>query len=128
MRSRWVFVCHCFITNHNCRNHQKDIFTIQRKGCWKRIIYESGHKVTRCSFCFLQANRWSATEGENKQGHTQLHDLLAESYYQEKDYGKASKHFLRGGNPERFAQMITEWCKDVYPNEQDLLIARAVLQ
>jgi len=74
------------------------------------------------------AIKWTATEGENKQGHTQLHDLLAESYYQEKEFGKASKNFLRGGSPERFAEMITEWCKEVYPSEQDLLVARAVLQ
>lgn len=72
--------------------------------------------------------RWSVSEGTNKQGEPELHDLLAESYFRQNEYGKAQRHFLRGNRPERFAEVLTSWSNQAYPSERDLFIARAVLQ
>jgi len=74
------------------------------------------------------AIKWTATEGQNKQGEPQLHLVLAETFWKEKDFGKAAKHFLRSDNPERFSEMLAEWSSVVYLSERDLVIARAVLQ
>jgi hypothetical protein len=43
------------------------------------------------------------------------------------DYEVAQKHYLRSNDPEGFAGMLVQWADEVYPSEQDLLVARAVL-
>ncbi len=72
--------------------------------------------------------KWSIAEGPNKQGDPLLHNLMAEAYWKEKEYGKSAKHFIRSNNPERFTEMLSEWSTQVYTSERDLVIARAVLQ
>jgi len=76
------------------------------------------------------AIKWTAAEGENKQGEPVLHNLCAESYWRQGSHAKAQKHFLRGNQPELFAQMLAEWAcsPSLLPNERDLLLARGVLK
>jgi len=75
------------------------------------------------------ALKWcSSSAVENKEGISLIHDLLAESYYKQKEFGKAQIHFLRGNKPELFAEMLVKWSLSVLHSERDLLIARAVLQ
>jgi len=74
-----------------------------------------------------QAIRWSAQMDPNKVGNPIFHDALALSFYEQKDYGKAQRHFLRGTKPHEFARMLVEWSLESYPSERDLIIARSVL-
>lgn len=74
------------------------------------------------------AIKWSVAEGENKLGDPSLHFAFAERYLSLEEYGKAQKHYLRSGNPVRFASVLSSWSKTAYPSEADLFIARAVLQ
>jgi len=72
--------------------------------------------------------KWSISEGANKLGEPMLHRLMAEAYAKEKEYGKASKHFIRSNDVGRFSEVLSDWSKEVYASERDLVIARAVLQ
>jgi tetratricopeptide (TPR) repeat protein len=74
------------------------------------------------------AIKWSVAEGENKLGDPSLHYAIAEHYLAISEYGKAQKHYLRSGNPTRFAKVLYTWAQSGYSSEADLFIARAVLQ
>lgn len=73
------------------------------------------------------AVRWSASAGEFAEGSPALHNALAESLASQGEYGLAQPHFLKGDQPEAFAQMITTWAATGSRSESDLFTARAVL-
>jgi len=73
--------------------------------------------------------RWTVSEGEKKEGDPTLHNLFGMFYWKIKQFGKAQKHFLRGTEPSKFADMLIEWAtQHTTYSEQDLVITRAVLQ
>jgi len=75
-----------------------------------------------------KAIKWSSNLGDNKEGDPRLHNLIAAIDHQAADYGMAQKHYLRGSQPEQFAQALLEWSREGFPSEEDLYIARAVFQ
>ena len=58
----------------------------------------------------------------------ELHDAFAKTYDEEKDYGIAEKHYLRGTNQSAHAAMLLKWSKNGFNSESDLFIARTVFQ
>jgi len=73
------------------------------------------------------ALRWTMAEGK-KYGEAVLHDLLAEWFTQQKEYGYAQRHYIRGDSSDKFAVMLVNFAKLGHPSEADLFIARAVFQ
>eukprot|EP00743_Colponemidia_sp_Colp-15_P005498 GILK01005912.1.p1 GENE.GILK01005912.1~~GILK01005912.1.p1 ORF type:complete len:291 (+),score=52.19 GILK01005912.1:68-940(+) len=74
------------------------------------------------------ALKWSSQVGSLPLGSPQLHKLTALSYWKDCDYAAAQRHFLRAGQPSLFAEMLTQWAHTGNKDEEDLFIARAVLQ
>jgi len=74
--------------------------------------------------------KWTMENGEFKEGDPTFHNTLAEYYYSKgpEYFGKAQKHFLRGNEIVKFANMLVTWSQLVPSSEKDLIIARAVLQ
>lgn len=70
---------------------------------------------------------WSSREDNNNQGHPLLHNTFAKYFASLEEYESAQNHFIRGSDPEAYAEILIEWAKTGYPSEFDLYIARAVL-
>merc|ERR1712166_430838 len=83
-------------------------------------------KVTAMLTLGKCAIRWSAAQGEYTDGAPELHNVLAESLAEQKEYGTAQQHFLRGDRPELFGQMLDRWAELGTKTERDLFVARAV--
>ncbi|XP_065898638.1 Golgi to ER traffic protein 4 homolog [Dysidea avara] len=80
---------------------------------------------------FMKASlKWSSMVcEEHKYGHPRIHQLVASTYWKEKDYARARDHFLYASKPEEYGSMLVEFaCKKGYPSEADLFITQAVLQ
>ncbi|KAJ8683641.1 hypothetical protein QAD02_019433 [Eretmocerus hayati] len=79
---------------------------------------------------FVQnAVRWSMTGNNYKAGHPNLHQKLAQVYWQEKNYALARQHYLYTKDGAGCASMLVELHQQHgYSNEIDLFITRTVLQ
>jgi hypothetical protein len=60
-------------------------------------------------------------------GHPRLHELAAKTYWQGKEYGKSQAHYVYCGDGPGLAQMVLDWRKRGYPNEQGLFALRTLL-
>ncbi|KAL0278753.1 UNVERIFIED_CONTAM: hypothetical protein PYX00_000479 [Menopon gallinae] len=79
------------------------------------------------------ALRWSLTGSEvdktGQIGHPQLHQMIAEIFWKEKNYVLARYHYLHSTDGHGCAAMLVELHNlKGYPSEVDLFIAQAVLQ
>jgi len=74
------------------------------------------------------AINWSSCTENNNQGAPELHDVFAKFYDKEGQFGLAQTHYLRGTQPLPFSKMLIKWTLLGYESENDLYIARAVLQ
>eukprot|EP00697_Spironema_sp_BW2_P012324 gnl/Spiro4/28543_TR14111_c0_g1_i1.p1 gnl/Spiro4/28543_TR14111_c0_g1~~gnl/Spiro4/28543_TR14111_c0_g1_i1.p1 ORF type:complete len:312 (+),score=39.02 gnl/Spiro4/28543_TR14111_c0_g1_i1:32-937(+) len=76
------------------------------------------------------ALKWTqnAKSGGVPEGHPLVHNLLAQCCIGLQKHGQAQVHFLRGNQPELFAQVLTGWARRGYESEQDLFISRAILR
>lgn len=79
---------------------------------------------------FLKSTlKWSTeAPGGTPNGSAAVHSALIALYLETEDFGKAHKHFLRCNRPEEHAKILAAWRHKGYRSEQDLLIARAVLE
>ncbi|KAK7279695.1 hypothetical protein RJT34_24752 [Clitoria ternatea] len=88
-------------------------------------------RVEGCSSFLKAAIKWSAENGENRNGSPELHIMLAEYIFSESpevDMAKVTYHFVKGNNPKKFASTLVNFLGKCYPGEDDLAIARAVLR
>ncbi|XP_047143754.1 Golgi to ER traffic protein 4 homolog isoform X1 [Hydra vulgaris] len=75
-----------------------------------------------------EALSWSSQEGY-KYGHPQLHSVIANKYWQEKDYHSARKHFSYTNDGCQCAMFLIEYhILSGFPGEIDLFVTQAVLQ
>ncbi|XP_011304857.1 Golgi to ER traffic protein 4 homolog [Fopius arisanus] len=75
------------------------------------------------------ALRWSLKHTTYKWGHPDLHKLIAEVFWQEKNYTLAKQHFIYSNDGAGCAAMLVELHQQRgYSNEVDLFIAQVVLQ
>mmetsp|Transcript_16312 Transcript_16312/g.26937 ORF Transcript_16312/g.26937 Transcript_16312/m.26937 type:complete len:304 (+) Transcript_16312:1868-2779(+) len=74
------------------------------------------------------AIKWSVGNDKKSTGAPMLHTAFARWYWKLKDYPSAQRHFVRGDCPQDFAKMLIEWSAQGYRSEQDMFIARGVLQ
>lgn len=66
---------------------------------------------------------------EHKVGHPRLHQLVAITFWKEKNYSQSSFHFLRSMDGEGCASMLVEYhMSSGYSSEVDLFVAQAVFQ
>ncbi|XP_051176033.1 Golgi to ER traffic protein 4 homolog [Leptopilina boulardi] len=76
-----------------------------------------------------EALRWSAKGTNYKTGHPDLHQKIAEVFWNEKNYYLARQHFLCSKDGSGYASMLVELhLEKGYFREIDLFIAQAVLQ
>ncbi|XP_015122743.1 Golgi to ER traffic protein 4 homolog [Diachasma alloeum] len=72
---------------------------------------------------------WSLKHTSYKWGHPDLHKLIAEVFWQEKNYTLAKQHFIYSHDGAGCAAMLVEIHQQRgYSNEVDLFIAQVVLQ
>lgn len=74
------------------------------------------------------AIQWTTTAGAHPQGDPLLHLSLARAYVKQEDFGRAQRQYLRAGTPEECADMLLKWRHLGYRSEQDLYVARCVLE
>ncbi|KAI5068942.1 hypothetical protein GOP47_0015243 [Adiantum capillus-veneris] len=82
-------------------------------------------------YTFMRAAiRWCIEAGGPRRGPPELHDILAEymwTQYPELELNKASPHFVRSGQPEKYAKALIEYMNEWDREEMDLTLARSVL-
>ncbi|XP_008554602.1 Golgi to ER traffic protein 4 homolog [Microplitis demolitor] len=75
------------------------------------------------------ALRWSLKHTNCKWGHPDLHKMIAQVFWQEKNYTMARQHFVYSDDGAGCAAMLVELHQQRgYSNEVDLFIAQVVLQ
>ncbi|CAN6568637.1 unnamed protein product [Malus baccata var. baccata] len=85
--------------------------------------------VEGCSSFLKAALKWSKEFGAPRSGAPEIHVMLANYIYFEspEDMVRVSHHFVRGNNLKEFASTLVNFMGKCYPEENDLVIARAIL-
>lgn len=91
------------------------------------LFSKISHSVPERDTFLVNAIRWSKQDTEL--GHPLLHQIVAQVYWNEKNYVQARHHYLRSYDGDGCARLLIEFqCAQGYSYEVDLFIAQTVLQ